>query len=477
MARIWRVLLITAKWTLGIVSVLVLLVVAINGIDEDLTPEAKALLVAPPNPYKPEDNLYLALLGIEALQGVSPIAAGRARIAAYEKELAAASKDPRYVFQDPMGFKTEKLAFQGKVEFCRPLQNSCVANVEKHKAEIDRLLKANRELHQRYSRLHGLTGYYEIAIPSFYVLTAYPPQPVRQLYLANIALQTKTGTPLRQKAALADLGNDIRTWRLMLTGDGSLISKMIAVANLHGDYAVLADIVADRRFDLNRHSSAIRAMLDLSVPNDWKLGKMFAYEYRVTVYLWEQMRAARALGVWMTDHPSREDREWWEPYLEKLQYPFLKINATQNLHASVMLHLQKMADADPKEYFAARDAYRNWAREKFDLGLHYIYNPVGKNMMDFGVDLYGEYPLRAFDAAAFHRLVRLAFEIRSRKIEGKAIPSFMQQHPQWATHPVDGRPFIWDEMKHEVAVQPLAKQPKDRRFGIPVLTAGVMGDG
>jgi len=472
MARIWRVLLITAKWTVGILSVLVLLVVAINAIDEDLTPEANALLVAPPNPYKPEDNLYLALLGIEAPQGVSPIAAGQARIAAYEKERAAASKDPRYEFQDPLGKKGDKVAFQGKVEFCRPLQKSCVADVEKHKAEIDRLLRANRELHQRYLSLHRAMGYYETATPSIYVLIAYPPPPVRQLYLANIALQTKTGTLLQQKAALADLHSDIRTWRLMLTGDGSLISKMIAVANLHGDYAVLADIIADRKFDLNRHSSAVRAILDLSVQNDWRIGKLFTYEYRFSVFLWEQVRAARGLGVWMSDHPSRRDQEWWEPYLEKLQYPFLKIDATQNLNASVMLQLQKMSDVDPKEYFAARDAYRKWAREKFDLGLHHVYNPIGKSMLAVGADAYEEYPLRAFDAAAFHRLVRLAFEIRSRRIEGNAIPSFMQQHPQWATHPVDGRAFIWDVNKHEVAVHPLANQPKDRRFGVSVLTAG-----
>jgi len=257
----------------------------------------------------------------------------------------------------------------------------------------------------------------------------------------------------------------------MLTGGGSLISKMIAVANLHGDYAVLADIVADRKFDVNRHSAAIRSMLDLHVQDDWKLGKIFAIEYGISVFLWDQMRSARALGVWMTDHPFRKDQEWWEPYLEMLQYPFLKINATQNLNASVMLQLQKMVDSDPKEYFAARDAYRNWARKKFDLGLHYIYNPVGKNMMDRGADIYGEYPLRAFDAAAFHRLVRLAFEIRSRRIGSKDVPFFMHQHPQWATHPVDGRAFIWNVEKQEVAVQPLANQPKDRRFGIPVLTA------
>ena len=44
-----------------------LLFLGINWFDEDLSPEAKALLIAPPNPYEPEENLYLALLGIEEI--------------------------------------------------------------------------------------------------------------------------------------------------------------------------------------------------------------------------------------------------------------------------------------------------------------------------------------------------------------------------------------------------------------------------
>jgi hypothetical protein len=47
----------------------------------------------------------------------------------------------------------------------------------------------------------------------------------------------------------------------------------------------------------------------------------------------------------------------------------------------------------------------------------------------------------------------------------------MQRQPQAAAHPVDGRPFLWNEEKREIAVQTVAKQPKDRRFSIPVWSA------
>src|SRR5258706_12698409 len=100
---IWRVFLIAAKWTIGILFVLGLLFIGIDSFDEDPSPEARALLIAPPNPYKPEENLYMALLGFDAKDGESPIAIAQERIAAYEKEIAAAFKDPpRYMLEFPI---------------------------------------------------------------------------------------------------------------------------------------------------------------------------------------------------------------------------------------------------------------------------------------------------------------------------------------------------------------------------------------
>jgi hypothetical protein len=316
--------------------------------------------------------------------------------------------------------------------------------------------------------LQGLKGYYETATPSYYFMTSYVPSSVRQLYLANIALRTRSGTRAQRNAAIADLRDDIRTWRRELTGSGSLISKMIAVANLQGDYALLADIIADRKLDLERFSTEIRSALELS-EDEWKIGKLFAFEYRLNAFLWDQMRFAKGKHP-MVDSAS-EDKGWWERFVDQVTSPFFKINATQNLDAKVKTHLQKMADADPAEFFVARDAYRNWLRDNVEFGVHYAYNPIGKIMMGVASDVYENYSLRAYDGAAFQRLVRLGYEIRNQKVEDKSVPLFMQQHPQWASHPVDGRPFVWDENKREITVQTLGQQPKDRRFSIPVWSA------
>jgi hypothetical protein len=469
MQRFLRIFLKTFAGLLGTSVALFVLMIAVNWSDEELTPGAKALLTAPPNPYKPEENLYLALLGLDAPQGESPVAAGRTRVAVYEDELAAGLKNPEYVFPHLMERRSKRLPFEGRLGFCRPLQDSCYADVDDHRDEIETSLKANRELFDRYSRLHGMKGYYETGTPSFYMLVPYAPPEIRQLVLADIALRMKADSLVRQKAAFAGLADDVRTWRRMLAGSGSLISKMVAISNLQGDYALLADVIADPDAGLDRFSPEIGAMLDLSNGPEWKIGAIFAYEYRADAYLWEQMRAARKRSA--ADAPADGDYEWWELALDRIKPPFLKINATQNLHARVMLQLEKVADAAPRDYFAAWKAYQNWLGKNVELGLNYVYNPTGKSLVAIGADAYGDYPLRAWDAAAFQRLVRLGYEIRRQRIGDKAIPSFMQQHPEWATHPVDGRLFVWDEKKREIAVQPLGRQPKDRRFGIPVWSA------
>jgi len=468
----WRRFLVVAKRTVGVLVVLGLLFVGINWFDEDLSPEAKAFLIAPPNPYKPEENLYLALLGFDAEEGASPITAGQAKIGLYEKEIAAVRKDPQHVlriFPDAPWKNKEKLEFQGKVDFCLPLTKSYLADVEIHKADIDRLLKANRELNRRYANLHGLKGYYETATPSIYLISPYTPSPVRQLYLVNIALRTQSSVRAQRNAAIADLLADIRTWRLELTGSGSLISKMLAVAYLQGDYALLADIIADSKLDLEDASPKIQSTLELS-EDDWKIGKIVAFEYRISDFMWDELRVTKGKRL-LVDSASEET--WWERSFDRISSLFIKINATQNLQARLATQQQKMADADPAKFFVARDAYQLWLRDNLEFRMHYIYNPFGKILIGIATSPYENYYLRAFDGAAFQRLARLGYEIRSRKIEDKAIPLFIQKHPEWASHPVDGRPFIWDEKKREIVVQTLGEQPKDRRFSIRVWSAAL----
>ena len=465
--RVLGALLKALKWTIGAVLLLIVLVYAINAFDEDLSPEAKALLMVPPNPYKPEDNLNLVLLGLDAPEGVSPVAAGEERLAALKKDLAEATKDPNHRWPDFYEQKRPKLEFQGKLDFCRPLTGSCLQGVAARKADIERLVKANRELVRRYSQLHDRQGYYD-GIADIAFLPAFAPPGLRQLYLANVALQVKTGTRSQQAAALASLRDDIRTWRLMLTGEGSLISKMIAVANLQGDFALLADAIAERDFDLPAHASAVRAALEVMKEEDWKISGVQRYEFRFTANLLEQAKA-RGDSTWFG--VDDEENRWWNNLLGRILLPLFKIKATENLLAKTTMRRIAVANADPAKLLAAQDTLRKWHEGNLGIGTGIVYNPVGKFILNDASDTYFNYSLRTYDCAALLRSVRLSYEIRNQKIGDKALPAFMGLHPEWASHPVDGRPFLWDDKKREIAVQTLGPQPKDRRFYIRVWSA------
>ena len=96
------------------------------------------------------------------------------------------------------------------------------------------------------------------------------------------------------------------------------------------------------------------------------------------------------------------------------------------------------------------------------------YNPLGKILVAISRAAYDNYPPRVWDAAALQRLVRLSYQIRRERIDAAAIPAYLKQHPEWSTHPADGRPFLWDAAKGELRVQTVAQQPQERRFSIPV---------
>jgi hypothetical protein len=465
--NIWLITKKVATWTSGFLLIAIALLYTINAFDEDLSPEAKSLLVEPPNPYNPEENLYYALLGFDRLPGVSAVVASEERFAAYKKDIEKFLADPRHKFEDFYEQKRPKLAFEGKVDFCRPLTKSCLEGVETHSAEIRRLLKANGELMRRYSKLSQTRGYYETAAvdPDTYVLVAYAPPVVRQAYLANVALRVRTGSSEERGAAVRNLRDDLAVWRRMLVGNGPLVAKMVAVANLQGDLVLLGDILADPRFDLRSHSAAIRAALDPFEEADWKIGSVQRNEFRLTITLLER-DLARNGSKWLDSDP--ENNGWWKRLLDWLSRPFLKLRATENLLAKLAVQRRAIADAEPLRLFAAQDEYQRWFDDNLAFGLHYAYNPLGKILAAVASTPYTDYSLRAYDCAALLRLVRLAYAIRAQRVADQAIPAFMKQHPEWSTHAVDGRAFIWDGKKREIAVQPLGKQPKERRFYVPV---------
>jgi hypothetical protein len=473
MAKPLRIVLTTIKWLAAALVALVALFFAINSFDEDLRPEAIALATPPANPYAPDKNLYIALLGFHAADGESSVAVAERRIRANQELASELQRDPKHAAQLIERYaKPEGLGFAGKIDFCLLLSGSCWAEAELHAAEIATLRNSNRTLYQRYLDLPALPGYFETEGPHVLMLPAYPPSQLRRLFLADTALDVKRAAGIEKKqAALQRLRDDVETWRRMLIGEGTLISKMLAIVGLHSDYMFLGDMIADSSVELAPLSPAIDDILTRVGSEDWKMRDIFAFEYRVGESMMQQIRRNQPPLFGPLPEVDHEGTRWWEPYWGRLQWHFFKFNATDNSRAHLMIELQRAANSDPSNLLSAQKQVAAWIDQDFGFGPGMIYNPIGKLTVAISAPAYENYPLRVYDVAAYARAVRLAYEIRLQQIATTDVPAFSRQHTEWSTHPVSGEPFAWDPVAGRLTVPTMGKTSTDRRFDVPVSAA------
>lgn len=431
----------------------------INMRDEPLSPRAMALLKEPHNPYRPEENLYVALVGFDAPAGEFVVTYGQARVDRYNAQLDA-------VLRDPMAAPTEKpdlrsLQFKGKFEFPHRSQ-SYWNEIPPHRQDVEKLLADNHELYERYLALHQRRGYFQTARPSVFVPITYVPTSVRLLFLANLVLRMRSDDPRERQQGLADLEDDVRLWRMMLAADGTFVSKMVAIAYLHSVEQLLAEAIADPHSSIPAGPDDAQAVAPLFPLNDWNIGNVYPAEFRVHQTILEQMRYMYKSGWTPPPDPDVGWMQCWASrFLQSLQGYFLQINATENLFAEQGDRLSRAAapgaaSADPSDPFST---------------IRFVYNPTGKTLEAIADSGYGGYPLRAWDGAAFQRLVRLSYEIRRQRIDPAGIPAFMKQHPEWSTHPSDGRSFVWDSAAGTIRVQTLGKDTSGRVYFVHVWQA------
>jgi hypothetical protein len=442
----------------GLVCVLFVIALLVNARDEALAPATRALLSQPANPYIAADNIYVALQGFDAPLAESVIAAGEARIGQYNRSLDAALRDPSQANLDSLTLKDAyRLRFKGDISFIRPLESSVWNEAPQHEQQITTLLADNHELMERYLSLMPLRGYYETARPSGLAPSPVPPNEVRRLFLAQLALQMRARSRSARQLALAELEADIGLWRRVLTGEGTLLWKMLSIAFLQSDYLLLGDLIADGDIDLAPREEYAELLVPLFGTADFDLGRAFAAEFRI------QVAALRGPEV----QPHRGAHGWLEEAGSRLTEHFLKPNATVNLLATDTLRWMAVA-ADPAKAGPAPESAAGWL-------LPMSYNPLGKVLGAAVTQPYRRYPPRAWDEAALQRLVRAGYEIRQRRLAPADLTAFLQVHPQWSTHPVDGRPFLWEARTGELRVQTVSQHPPGWRFSIRIWRAPPAG--
>jgi len=447
---------------------------AINWRDEPLSAQARALLALPPDRLRPEDNIYIAMAGFTAPSGASVTATGQARIERYNERLDAVLHNPSAPALDSLTSRDPgQLLFVGQADFVHPLSDSVWNEVAAHRADIEALLARNAELCQRYQALARLPGYFETARPSYLAPPVYVPTEVRYLFLEATALRLRSGSAGEQREALSELSADIALWRRVLTGEGLLVSKMLSLAYLQSDLLLLADLIADPHAEVPVGEGDAERVAPLFADGDFALATAFAAEFRVQVSLLEQTQYLYTIGWSPQPAGGNIERSGLDRLGSAVSGHFFKLNATVNLFAQQVQRLDSIAPG-PQVAATDRKLAQTSATAWSAVG---VYNPIGKLLAGLAAPLGVNYPLRAWDVAALQRLVRAGYEIRRRQTPKADIPAFLEQHPEWARHPGDGRPFLWDPEALEIRVQTIGEQPAGRRFSIRVWQGAAPGAG
>lgn len=419
------------KWGLITLAMIYGLLLAINAVDEDASPELESLLVLPQIKADPA-NGYLALVGIEAPASEDMVSYGTQWVDTYN---AAADKGA-IEKANTSRYKVITLRFRGDEKLlCNPSKTPCLPLARERADTWHRLAADNEMLLARQRRLTEFSYFEESYFaPSFDSPLPYFAASPRLLALDLIALEAAEG---RLEPALAALEARIATDRRVLLGSRMLITAMIASSWLRQDYALLAEIVAAHPKALVAQKARLVRMTEPLEIIEMRTvaGKVMESEFR-TLARWQQV----------PDYPAA--------LLNVMAKPLFKPRATQNIQARYHALLQaRIRDFSPETADAWIAQARQDDQKEIDAfySWRFLYNPIAKfGIAAYGRALYEDYVIRLSDLMGVMRLARLQVEIATAGMADAEIPDRIAAN-KTLYDPYTGKPMSWDAGKRQLS--------------------------
>ena len=444
--RILRSALVSFGWLIGTLAVLFGAAAAYYSFDDELSPDAKALLSAPPKLGEPSDaNGYVAFLGMVAPSGHDQIAWGKKVMAALRA-------------QDADGFKKDaawenmvkpQLGFSKDVSWCAPEKQSCLAVAREKGEALAKLLDDNREMLARYRAMRDKPVFDEAYVPLReesqlppYLLIAN----AQRLALLAVIRKAATGD---LDGAIGELEQETAFHGRFATGARTLIGKLIAATLIARDALVLSDLIAANKARIAPHGARIQAMAkslsvdlglrEIAFPSQTYEGAKLFVELRRRMLSGESPFAGdNALIVMMTGL-------------------FYRPNATVNdlvaNHKEQFAILGKGSLDFDRALTKADEAARRLESPSW---IDVLRNPVGRIYLSLGSPSYAEYFARAYNVTGLVRLVALQAAVAGQGIDSpEAIAQFLAgEGAKPYADPYTGKPMAWDGASRQLYFQP-----------------------
>jgi len=384
------------KKIIGIVIFVLILPSIINIPDETLSDEAKKLIDAIPASQNPNpDNGFYALLGFEAPAGKDIFEAGTQAAIAYSDSQNSDPPRFEYSLREVIGTPAKMPGRSGIPECFPDKEKSCLDYYVGKKPQLERLLKDNTLLIERYEGLNKYTIFQDTMKPAPWAPLVRLEGPIFAGHLLTVANATILIIEGSSKEALRILVSDIVLWRKLLAGASDLPGKTYAFLALRLTYSLLEEMLGRISKDeasiiFDRNVLADLTSREISTDGVWN-------------------RHFQALS-WSLSNDRWPFESGPEAQMSFLNRWFTKSNATLNDAYETFLLVKMLSIADPDKVENLHESFSNHLKEISKINLSNLYNPLGKLFVSTSFD----------DRAAFHwnqnihSLDQLIHRIRSK---------------------------------------------------------------
>ncbi|MDR0250427.1 MAG: hypothetical protein LBI35_03820 [Burkholderiales bacterium] len=476
LSRVARFLWKAVKWTFLVVVTLFALLVLINGRDEDLSDEARALLEAKPVEVPDNENIFVAMAGVNTPEGSDIFEAGRRHIEKAKKELEQKDKsleeqEKREVLRWKKAVLPFDCSFDKEADFLECARSQ--------KERLEKTLAANETLVRRYLLLQELPHYVAPQNPNvWFAAGGYSAMAYVWRHLAAQAfLDIESGNT---EAGLAFFRKDLTFWRRHLEGKSFLVDSMVATSQMTRNAYRLSLLLSSPSINVEKQAPEWRELLAPLSREQARMRPAIEGEIRFVYGLlpaWKkwvsyQEATEQPYRFCFFIKPGAEACSAWQWWLDRNgQALFFQPNATLNYYVPFYKTWLKLTDLSWKDYIEQRDEALAPLVALSEPGVGWIYNPVGKRQSHSLIYVWDEYVGRLYDLGTYLRMVRLQLELRLAKIPSEEIPAFIEQLDEAYCAPCSD--FSWDTETRTLSFQPYNEKAFTRHASTSVYVPDV----
>ena len=424
---------------------------AANFGDETLSPEAIALLKMRPRTVADHENAFLALVGIGAENGVTPIAAARSWIDHVAAEDVAAQKEWRVGKFRPA--PKANLAVWTTLR-CEMAKEACVPKWQAKRNEVEAALRQLEQQRSFYSAALLLPKFEESSAAS--VNAPWPDygswSRLGEMHLAQAVLLSLDG---QSEVALKLIAQKMALDRLVLRQAETLVAKSVAIRQLHATVHVVNELGKHLPEFSKTHQTTLAQLLRPLSDEEADMGMALTAERAFVLRVLEQHKTnPKALFATLGESAGAGS-------LGNIIHAWgFRVNQTLNAETRYTLPFVTAATGGARGYAQRRtqaDEQLSAFAQTGEPAWHWIRNPTGKMLAQFATPNYTEYTARGYDLDGFIRISALAARARAEGVAGTGMAAWLAAQAEPLRNPYDGSAMRWDVGKNAIVFEGKSK--------------------